>query len=208
MAERRQALNRTGFRNLLINGAEKTCRFQCEGLEINLGGIGKGYALDRAAGLLRDRWSVPSALLQGGHSSVHALGSDPRDARGWSVAIQHPAESERTLAIVRLRDAGLATSAATFQRLEYNGRKLGHVLDPRIGWPADKMAQATAIAPTSAEADALSTAFFVMGVDGVRRYCAAHPRVGAVLLPANDQQLVVLNLPEQSVTITRSSFHS
>ena len=67
--------------------------------------------------------------------------------------------------MVRLRDRALGTSAATFQHLEYNGRKLGHILDPRTGWPAEGTASATAIAPTAAEADALATAFFILGVD-------------------------------------------
>jgi thiamine biosynthesis lipoprotein len=196
MEERRDALGRVGFRKVLFNDVERTCRYVCDGLEINLGSIGKGYALDRAAELLRDEHRVPAALLHGGHSSVYALGTDPRDPRGWSVAIRHPFDADRTLAVIRLRDAGLATSAATFQHLDYHGRKLGHVLDPRTGWPADKLAQATVIAPTSAEADALSTAFFVMGIDGARRYCDTHPQVAAILLPADDLAPVLLNLSD------------
>jgi thiamine biosynthesis lipoprotein len=208
MAERADALSKSGFRNVLLDDGDRSCRFLLEGIELNLGSIGKGYALDRAAVRLRQQWHLTSGLLHGGHSSVYALGSDPRDARGWSVSVQHPEERDRQLAVVRMRDAGLATSAATFQHLEYNGRKLGHVLDPRIGWPADKLLQATAIAPTSAEADALSTAFFVLGVEGTKKYCAAHPRVGAILLAAADQPPLVLNLPESSVTVSSVRFDS
>ncbi len=201
MDQRREALRRVGYRHVRFDDVEQTCRYLIDGLEINLGSIGKGYALDRAAQLLRERWQVPAGLLHAGHSSIYALGSDPRDRRGWSIAIQHPAQPERTLAVVRLRDSGLATSAATFQHLDHHGKKLGHVLDPRTGWPADKLASATAIAQTSAEADALSTAFFVMGVEGARQYCAAHPHVGAVLLPTDGQLPIVFNLSDKSVTI-------
>ena len=68
------------------------------------------------------------------------------------------------MALLRLRDQALGTSAATFHHLEYEGRKLGHVLDPRTGWPAEGVAQASAVAPTAAEADALATAFYIRGV--------------------------------------------
>ena len=60
----------------------------------------------------------------------------------------------------------MGTSAATFQHLEHDGRKLGHILDPRTGWPAEGMASAMVVAPTAAVADALATAFFILGVDG------------------------------------------
>ncbi len=94
-----------------------------------------------------------------------------------------------------LRDRSLATSAATHQHLEHAGRKLGHVLDPRTGWPAAGVASATVVAPTGAEADALSTAFYVGGVELVRRYCAAHAEIGAVLLPEGDgAEAVIFNL--------------
>ena len=73
-----------------------------------------------------------------------------------------PWQPEQRLAIVRLRNRGLATSAATFQHLQYNGKVLGHILDPRTGHPAEGMAAATAIAPNAAVADALATAFFIL----------------------------------------------
>src|SRR5262249_11136482 len=152
------------------------------GLEINLGSIGKGYALDRVAELLRTEWEIGSALLHGGRSSVYAMGTEPGDSRGWVIGVRHAWDPERRLAKGRLRNRGLATSAATFQHLEYQGRKLGHILDPRTGWPAEGIASATVIAPTAAEADALSTAFFVLGIEGARRYCETHPDIGALLL--------------------------
>ncbi len=173
----------------------RTVAFQRRGLEINLGSIGKGYALDRVGDFLAATGKFPAVLLHGGHSSVYARGSPNGDPRGWRVGISHPWDGGRRLAEVWLRDRALGTSAATFQHLEYNGRKLGHVLDPRTGWPAAGMASATVVAPTGAEADALSTAFYVGGVELARRYCAAHPEIGAVLLPEGDgAEQVILNL--------------
>jgi thiamine biosynthesis lipoprotein len=183
---RAEALRRVGMRHVELRPEPPTVQFRRHGVEINLGSIGKGYALDRVSQLLCTEWNLPAALLHGGHSSVYAMGTEPGERRGWAVGIRHPWDPERRLAVVRLRDRALATSAATFQHLEHEGRKLGHVLDPRTGWPAEGLASATAVAATAAEADALSTAFFVLGVEKSRAYCANHPGVGAVLLPEGD----------------------
>jgi thiamine biosynthesis lipoprotein len=179
-------------------------------VEINLGSIGKGYAVDRAASILRQR-GIRSALLHGGHSSVYAIGNftapinfrAPTDFRAptvregeisqsWPVGIRHPRNLDRRLATVWLRDRALGTSAATYQHLEYEGRRLGHILDPRTGWPAESLASASVLAPTAAEADALATAFFILGVDKARLYCENHPQVGAVLLPVGESAMPVV----------------
>lgn len=191
-----EVLQRIGMKYVALDGEQRAVRFLCSGLEINLGSIGKGYALDRAARLLQSQWKVSSALLHGGHSSVYAIGSQPGEARGWPVGISHPWRAASRLAIVWLRDRALGTSAASFQHLEWQGRKLGHILDPRTGWPAEGMASASALAPTAAEADALATAFFILGVEKARQYCEAHPGIGAILLPEGpDRQPVVCGIP-------------
>src|SRR5262249_20336731 len=115
---------------------------------------------------------------------------------------RHPWQPERRLAVLRLRDRGLGTSAATFQHLEYNGRKLGHLLDPRTGWPAEGMASATVLAPTAAEADALATALFILGGEEGEAYLAAPPEIGAVLLAAGEDAVpVLMNLDPEEITM-------
>jgi thiamine biosynthesis lipoprotein len=192
--ELQTALRCVGMQHVEMDPERKTVRFTRPGLEINLGGIGKGYALDRVAEFLEREWGLSSALLHGGFSSVITLGTPPSEPRGWPVGISHPWEPGRRLATVWLRGRALGTSAATFQHLEYNGQRLGHILDPRTGWPASGVASATVLAPTGAEADALSTAFFIEGVEAARRYCASHPGVGAVMLEEGDEQPVVIGL--------------
>jgi thiamine biosynthesis lipoprotein len=193
--ERAAVAERVGMHHVVLDAQRQNVHYLRQGLEINLGSIGKGYALDRVAQMLRDDAGITSALLHGGHSSVYAIGSMPGDDRGWQVGIRHPWQPERRLAVLRLRDRAVGTSAATFQHLEYNGKKLGHILDPRTGWPAEGLASATAVAPSAAEADALATAFFILGVEQARAYCAAHPGIGALLLPeGEDAQLIVLGL--------------
>jgi thiamine biosynthesis lipoprotein len=192
-AERLTALERVGMRHVELNADSWSMRFLRPGLEINLGAIGKGYALDRMAALLREE--VGSALLHGGNSSVYALGCPPGDPRGWTVGVSHPWEPARRLALLRLRDRALGTSAATFRHLEHEGRKLGHILDPRRGWPAEGVASATVLAPTAAAADALATAFYILGVGRTADYCRTHPEVGALLLPEGpDARPVAINL--------------
>jgi thiamine biosynthesis lipoprotein len=184
--ERAAVQTRVGMRHIVLDESQQAVRYLRPGLEINLGSIGKGYALDRVAQRLRGEWGLGHGLVHGGHSSILAMGSEPGTTQGWPIVIRHPWEADRQLAVVRLRDRGLGTSAATFQHLEYNGRKLGHILDPRTGWPAETLASASVAAPTAAEADALATAFFILGVDKARNYCAAHPAIGAVLLPQGE----------------------
>jgi thiamine biosynthesis lipoprotein len=200
-AERALALECVGMRHVVLDEAKRSVRYRRPGLEINLGSIGKGYALDRLAELLGHRWNLRAALLHGGSSSVYAKGGPCGDRRGWGVRIRHPWKPGRYLATVWLRDRGLGTSAATFQHLVHQGKKLGHVLDPRTGWPASGVASASAVAPTGAEADALSTAFYVGGVEAARRYVEGHPGVGAVLLPEGETRPLVFGLAAHEYTI-------
>ena len=183
--DRNAAMASSGFRHVILNPELHSVKFRRAGLEINLGAVGKGYALDRAVRLLRDEWGVRSALLHGGGSSVYAIGHPPGDPRGWPVRLKHPTEPHESLGTVHLRDRGLGTSAATFQFFEYKGQKLGHLLDPRTGWPAAGTASASVTAPTAAEADAMSTAAFVLGATGAK-LTRLRPTLGAVVLAEQD----------------------
>ena len=150
---------------------------------INLGAIGKGYALDRCAEVLRQR-GIEGYLIHGGQSSVlgrgerHAAGN----AQGWRVALRHPLKPDQRLAEIWLRDRALGTSGAGNQFFYFRGRRYGHVLDPRTGRPAEELLSATALAPTAAQADALATAFFVMGAERTRAYCRARAELAALLV--------------------------
>ena len=180
--ERSAAMAQTGMRHVILDPAARAVKFRVPGLEFNLGAVGKGYALDRAADLLRSKWGIRSALLHGGGSSVYAIGRPPGEPRGWGVRLKHPTADGRSLGTVWLADRGLGTSAATHQYFAYNGRKLGHLLDPRTGRPAAGTASASVAAPTAAEADAMSTAAFVLGAAGADRLTRLRPGLGIVVL--------------------------
>ena len=141
--------------------------------QLDLGGIGVGYGLDRAMHVLR-RAGIGSAFLDVSGDCI-ALGSPPGEARGWSVDIASPAGDGKVIATTRLRDAALATSANTMSVVRYGRAVRGHVLNPETGWPADALTQVTVVSPTGIEADALSTAMLVSGkpAAGVVRYYKA-----------------------------------
>jgi len=169
-----------------LDRERRTVAFARAGLALDLGAIGKGYAVDRVSESLRSA-AVTSALVHAGHSSIAAIGSPPWDG-AWSVSIADPKGSDHPAARVRLRDRSMATSGSTEQSREIEGRRYGHIIDPRTGWPAEGVLSATAIAPTAAEADALSTAFYIMGIEATRAYCAAHPEVTALMVVPDEAE--------------------
>lgn len=171
-------------RFVALDRRHRTVRFRKEGVRINLGGIGKGFALDRCAEELT-ACGVHDFLLHAGGSSILTRGDSTANPPGWTVGIPHPLRPHRRLAELRLVNRALATSGSRFQSFVHEGRRLSHVLDPRTGWPAEGVYAATAIALDAATSDALSTAFFVLGPEGTSQFCEDHPDVAAVLcLPA------------------------
>jgi thiamine biosynthesis lipoprotein len=179
-----QALARVGYRSLELDNQRHTIRFLKRGVEIDLNALGKGYALDRCAEVLREA-GVEDYLVHGGQSSVLAGGArfaDESPPQGWSIALRHPLKPTQRLAEIWLRDRALGTSGSGVQFFHHQGRRYGHVLDPRTGWPAEGVLSATVLAPNAALADALATACFVMGPEGTREYCLRHPDVAAILV--------------------------
>lgn len=141
-------------------------------LHLDLGAVGKGYALDRMAGILRE-WDISAACLNAGGSSLLAFGSASSAGAGWPAGLGEGA-GNRTIA---LRDRSLSGSGTAV--------KGAHLIDPRTGEPAMRTARAWALAPTAAQADALSTAFFVMPEPDLIAICAAHPQIGAAVTGAD-----------------------
>lgn len=180
------AMLAVGFDNLQFDNHNHSILFRRPGVEINFNSIGKGYALDRVAELMSER-GLDDYLTHGGRSSVLARGRDRSgDTAGWTVAVPHPHEREQSLGEIVLRNEALGTSGAGTQFFELEGRRFGHLIDPRTGWPANGVYTATAVAATAAEADALATAFYILGPAGASEYCASHPEVGAVLVCPRD----------------------
>ena len=179
-----RVLNHVGSRHLRLDQEQRSVSFLASELELNLGSIGKGYALDRAAGILAGA-GLSSTLSHAGYSGILARGNATSGSSrpGWQLSIRHPVENDRDFALLRLCDQAMSTSGAGQQYFVAAGKKYGHIVDPRTGYPSDLNLSATALAPTAAEADALATAFFVMKLGEIEDYCGKHPNVGAVVVP-------------------------
>jgi len=167
---------------LQLNPETQSVQFTGAGVELNLGSIGKGYALDRAAELL-EAAGIHDFVLHGGNSSVLARGAHgalPAE-QGWLVGVRDPHRPQRRAGQLRLVNRALATSGSGTQFFLHEGARYGHILDPRSGWPADGVLSTSVLASSAAEADALSTAFYVLGPEAAQRYCDAHAEVAAVM---------------------------
>ncbi len=177
-----------------------TVFFKRKGITFNLNAIGKGYALDRAAELLKGGTS--ECLMHGGFSSILARGRHA-GCDGWPVSIRHPLFPDRQLATVLLKNRGMSTSGSAVQFFRHEGKRYGHIIDPRTGWPVDNMLSVTVLAPDAAQAEALSTGFFVMGVEKAQEYCHNHKEVSALLVPApttgNRLEPVNCGIPESDL---------
>jgi thiamine biosynthesis lipoprotein len=177
------ALEQVGSRHVQLDPKQATIHFERPGIEINLGGIGKGYALDRGAELFAAA-GIDDVLLHGGNSSVLARGTAvaPDQREGWTIGLRDPYHPDRRIGQIHLRDRALATSGSGTQFFLHQGRRFGHIIDPRSGWPAEGVLSATVLAPSAADADALSTALYVLGPVRAEEFCAANSEIGCILL--------------------------
>jgi thiamine biosynthesis lipoprotein len=195
-----QARQCVGGEKLRLDTENKTIRFAKPGMEINLGSIGKGYALDQMSEQIRG--DVRTALLSAGSSSMRALGRG-ESGGGWTIGIRDSRKLHRRVALLRMRDAALATSGSEEQFFEHDGQRYGHIIDPRTGWPADGIASVTVIASSAAIADALATAFYVGGRELTESYCAAHPGTLAVIMERDAERPIVIGHNAQCEVIIR-----
>jgi len=175
-AEIAAAKSKSGFDKVQLNEAARTVSYTVAGMEIDPGGIGKGYAVDRAAQVLREM-NIEAALVSAGGSTLCALGCPP-DRPGWRIAIKDPADWRRALALVDLCGCSLSTSGISEKSVQVGSRRYSHIFDPRTCEPVVGMCQATVIAPSATESDALTKAAFILPRESVlnlfRRRAGVH----------------------------------
>jgi thiamine biosynthesis lipoprotein len=163
-----QARSLVGMGHIVLDEDHFSVRFDTEGVMVDLGAIGKGYAIDCAVQTLREA-GIGSALIHGGTSTAYGLGRPP-EGEGWKVAIAAPptvgGEERPSPATVLLRDEAVSVSAIWGRSFEAGGRSYGHVLDPRTGEPIFNPVLAAVVLPSATETDALSTALLVAGEKG------------------------------------------
>ena len=141
-------------------GGERVVLFHEEDMGVDLGGIGKGYGVDRAVDVLRS-WGIRDGLVNVG-GDLYALGAS-EDGDDWSVGVRSPDDPRRLAATLHMRDRGVATSGDYQQYFEHQGRRYHHLLDPRTGAPSEaRVRSVTVAANTCLEADAGATTAFVL----------------------------------------------
>ena len=172
----------TGWRRVTLDAGTRTVRFTTPGVELDPGGIGKGFAVDAAVDALRAD-GVHAALLSSGSSTIYGLGAPPGE-RGWKVRVPDPLHAGEALTTVMLRDTSLSTANCSEKHFVVGGHQYCHIMDPRTLRPVEGRLQATVIAPSATDSDALSNAVFVLDGPARKRLMAA--------LPREDRALVVL----------------
>lgn len=173
------ALTRVGWRKIVLDRSRHTVSFAVPGMRLDLGAIGKGYAIDRAAAALR-RAGVRSALLTAGGSSIVAFGSPPQK-KGWTVLIRDPKDSKKTAAALLLKNASVSTSGAHEKCFRANNRTYSHIIDPRTGYPAQGVLSCSVVARTGTQTEACSTAFFVLGKNAAISCLKIHPGIRVLM---------------------------
>ena len=162
------ARRHVGGAHVMLDPIAETIAFDESGVELDLGGIAKGYAVDRVVGLLRRR-DVAAALVSSGGSTIYGLGAPPgRD--GWDVMIQDPIDPGKVAFTVRLKDRALSVAGSSEKSFEAGGITYSHIMDPRAGTPAQGVLSVAVLASSGTAGDALDDALFVLGPEGSRPY--------------------------------------
>jgi thiamine biosynthesis lipoprotein len=172
------ARRHVGAAHVVLNPAGKTIAFDEPGVELDLGGIAKGYAVDRVVGLLKER-RIPAALVSAGGSTIYGLGAPP-GRHGWNVSIQDPVDSRKVALTVTLEDRAVSVAGSSEKSFESGGVRYSHIMDPRTGRPVQGVLSVAVLASNGTVGDALDDAFFVMGPERSQAYLSQLPGTDAL----------------------------
>jgi thiamine biosynthesis lipoprotein len=156
------ALAKVGYRHIRLDPAAQTVRFDRSGVEMDPGGIGKGYAVDRMVEVLRQN-GVRTALVAGSGSSIYGMGAPPDEPRGWPVKIKDPWDNRKTLAEIWLKDSSMSTSGSYEKFFRAEGKIYAHIMDPRTGYPAQGSVSVSVIAPRTVDSEVWAKPYFING---------------------------------------------
>ncbi|MGI8742732.1 MAG: FAD:protein FMN transferase [Bryobacteraceae bacterium] len=167
-AEIRGALGKVGYRNIVLDARHSTVRLSQPGVEMDPGGIGKGYAVDKMISVLKSS-GIGSALVSAAGSSIYALGSPPGDS-GWKLQIKDPKNPSKSVATVSLKDQSMSTSG-NYEKFFYaEGKLYSHIMDPRTGYPSQGMLQTSVIAPKTIDSEAWTKPYYIQGREWTVRH--------------------------------------
>ena len=206
-AQIRSALPAINWHNLLLDEAHHTVRFEHPGMKIDLGGIGKGYAVDRCIDILKARGFAHALVTAGGDSRF--LGDHM--GRPWLAAIRHPDNPQLVVTRIPLSDSAVSTSGDYERYFDEDGVRYHHIIDPHTGHSASKVRSATIIAPTATQTDGMSKTAFVLGAEKALEIINRMPEYDAVFVTPDGKVLYSNGLrppaqrPESSAEPTATS---
>lgn len=184
------ALPAIDYRHVLLDSNNHTVRFARDGVRIDLGGIGKGHAVDRAIAVLRARGITRALVTAGGDSRI--IGD--RFGQPWVVGIRHPDRKSEVIARIPLEDAAFSTSGDYERYFDENGVRYHHIIDPNTGHSASKVRSATIIGPTATRTDGLSKTAFVLGPERALEIYNRLDDVDAILVTPDGRVLYTQGL--------------
>lgn len=176
-----QALPGINYRHILLDARKRTVKFARPGVRIDLGGIGKGYAVDNSIVLLRKRGIAHAIVTAGGDSRV--LGD--RRGRPWMVGIRDPRRKDNTVAVIPLIDSAISTSGDYERYFEADGVRYHHILNPRTGRSATGVRSVSVIGPDATTTDGLTKPVFILGPEKGLQLIESIPGVDAVIVDAD-----------------------
>ena len=174
----REKLPAVNWRNMLLDEEHHTVRFEHPGMRIDLGGIAKGYAVDRGIDILKARGVGRALVTAGGDSRI--IGD--RMGRPWLVAIRHPDNPNKVVTRIPLSNSAVSTSGDYERYFDEGGVRYHHIIDPRTGHSASKVRSATILAPTATQTDGMSKTAFVLGPEKALEIINRMPEYDAVFV--------------------------
>lgn len=175
-AEVRTALDQIGYRNIELDASRRTVRFKKQGMSLDPGGVGKGYAVDKMVGVLQAN-GVATALVSGGGSSIYGLGAPPDSPRGWYIRIRDPKDEQKTAAEIYLKNDSVSTSGNYEKFFFAEGKLYSHIMDPRTGYPSEGMLSVSVVAPRTLDSEVWAKPYYILGRDWTLRHKPASFRV-------------------------------
>ncbi len=177
----RAVLQFVGYRNITLDPKARTVRFAKQGVELDPGGIGKGYAVDRMVSILR-KAGIPAALVSAAGSSIYALGAPPHE-NGWRIDLNNPGKPVGGAQSVVLCNQSLSTSGSEEKFFYAEGKRWSHIMDPRTGYPVQGMRSVSVIAPRTIDSEAWAKPYYILG----RRWTSVHKKPGFRVFMCEDE---------------------
>lgn len=184
-------LSRVGYRHVVLSSKDRSVFFAVPGMALDLGGIAKGFAIDRAVNVLKGHGMAAALVNAGG--DILAYGTKP-GGQPWRVGLQHPRDSRELLAVLTMSDMAMVTSGDYERYFLVDGKRYSHIIDPRSGFSARETASVTVMAESAAYADGLATGILVLGVEAGMALVESLPGVHALIITEGSDKALELHV--------------